>query len=108
MNEPSLEFCAQLKEGGTLLINADTVSETAEVPSGAKVYRVPFTGIATERLGRAQLANIVSIGALMRATGIFEKEFALQSLLKYFENKGKGKFNASNEKAYYFGYDAIV
>ncbi len=59
----------QAKEGSVILADADLA---ADVPDAAKfkVYKVPFTRIAQEELGRRIVANIVMLGALVGATGV--------------------------------------
>lgn len=106
MNQPSLDFCAELKPGGLLIVNCDAVEENIPIPDGFRVVRLPVSTLA-QKAGAPKGANIVSIGALIKLLGLFERENAEQTLCEFFENKGKGKFNASNLAAFRAGYDFV-
>ena len=106
MNQPSLDFCADLKEGGLLIVNSDSVEKDAVDESKYKVVWLPVNDLAVAA-GSVQSANIVSIGALIKLTGVFDIEEAEKTLCQFFEDKGKGKFNKFNVAALRAGYDAV-
>jgi 2-oxoglutarate ferredoxin oxidoreductase subunit gamma len=106
MNQPSLDFCSDLKEGGLLIVNSDSVEKDAVDENKYKVVWLPVNDLA-QQAGSVQSANIVSIGALIKLTGAFEIEEAEQILCQFFEDKGKGKFNKFNVAALRAGYDAV-
>lgn len=107
MNELSLRmFLPKISAGGLVLV-ADTVS----IPEGARqdlhYYRVDCTRLADE-LGNPKGANIIMIGAVVKLMGDFSKDSAIDGMNRMFEKKGKGKFNASNTRAFETGFDAIA
>lgn len=106
MNQPSLDFCSDLKEGGLLIVNSDSVEKDAVDDKKYKVVWLPVNDLAAEA-GSVQSANIVSIGALIKLTGAFDIEEAEQTLCQFFEDKGKGKFNKFNVAALRAGYEAV-
>lgn len=107
MNQPSLSFLEQLKPDGLALVNGDVVDESVEIKTAAKVIKIPFNTLAAQSCGRSASANIVSIGALIRATNIFRKEDAVSAMCSFFEKKGKGGFNEGNRKAFEAGYSCL-
>ncbi len=73
------KYIADLKIGGTLIVDADMV---ATVPEGDyHVIRLPIVSAAAEQLGRAQVANIVSLGAVVELTGAVSKEALVQAVV---------------------------
>ena len=105
MNKPSLDFAVQLKDDGILIVNSDVVEEDAEIKFKGKVLRVPINRLAIEATGRGQASNVVSVGVIMKQTGAFDKDTAIKNMKLFFEEKGKGKYNDDNEKAFLAGYN---
>ena len=69
MNLPSLiKFEPMIKPGGILLINTSFISQKA-ARSDITAYEVPVIEMAQE-LGNARVANMVMLGAFVRATSI--------------------------------------
>jgi len=67
MNQKSCdEFYPDLKPGGLLVVDSTFVKQ---VPT-PKVFQIPFTRIAREKLKREMVANIVALGALTQLTSI--------------------------------------
>ena len=67
MNQTSCDLYYQaLKEGGTLLIDSTFVNQ---VPTN-RAFRIPFTTLAREHLGRQIVANIVALGAISELTNV--------------------------------------
>ncbi len=67
MNQKSCdEFYPDLKAGGLLVVDSTFVKQ---VPT-PKVFQIPFTRIAREKLKREMVANIVALGALTQLTSI--------------------------------------
>ena len=65
-------YACDLREDGTLIIDSDMVTE---VPEGAfEVLPLPVVSTASEQLGRAQVANIVALGAIVERTAIVTKQ----------------------------------
>ncbi len=77
--EACSRYVADLKNGGFLVVDSDMVTQ---VPEGNyRVFRLPILSTATEELGRAQVANIVSLGAIVQLTGIVSKEAILNAVI---------------------------
>lgn len=107
MNGPAIDkFEKIIKPGGYLLVNSSLVDDSREYRNDIKVVKVPATDLAA-KVGNAKGSNIVMLGALIKATNIFEKEQFANSMCNYFENKGKGKFNAKNIEAYEAGFNEV-
>jgi 2-oxoglutarate ferredoxin oxidoreductase subunit gamma len=96
MNLPSLDkFEAQLKKGGTLIINSSLIERGAK-RSDVSTYQIPSNDIANE-LGNAKVANMVVLGAIIAATGAVSQESVLKAFAKMFAKKPG--LLAINEKA---------
>lgn len=88
-NETSIDkFEKQLKSGGVLFVNSSIVSEERKYRDDIKVIKVPATDIAND-LENPKGMNIVMIGALAAATGLFDKEYLKGAVDKYFADKGR-------------------
>ncbi|MDR2420562.1 MAG: 2-oxoacid:acceptor oxidoreductase family protein [Oscillospiraceae bacterium] len=73
MNLPSLlKFEKMVKPGGTLLVNSSIVARKTE-RGDIRVFEVPTIEIARE-LGSPKSANMVMLGAAVRATGVVRQE----------------------------------
>jgi len=70
-----------LKKDGLLLIDGELVKDIKCYPS--KIYSVNATGIA-DSLGRRIVANIVMLGAFVKAFGIVNPENILQTIIETF------------------------
>lgn len=106
MNKPSLDFAAQLKSEGVLIVNSNTVEDDTPIKFNGRTIRVPINDIAAE-LKNPKAGNVIAVGAMIRATGAFEKDLAMDTMCRFFEDKGKGKFNEANRKAFMAGYEYI-
>lgn len=79
MNRPSLEkFEAALKPGGILFYNSSLI-DIKPKRSDIKAYAIPANEIAIE-LGNARVANMVVMGALLKATGVVSVETVMKVL----------------------------
>ena len=84
------KYIGDLKSGGTVIVDSDMVSA---VPEGDyRVVRLPILSAASEQLGRAQVANIVSLGAVVELTGAVSKD-ALANAVVYRVPKGTEDIN---------------
>jgi len=69
MNQPSLtKFKDAVKPGGVLLYNSDLI-KLGEVRADIKIIAISANTVAAE-VGSDKVANIVMLGALMKASGI--------------------------------------
>ncbi|WP_456375255.1 2-oxoacid:ferredoxin oxidoreductase subunit gamma [Methanocaldococcus sp.] len=91
-----------IKEGGILLVDEDLVSTSEKPEVDVKIYKVPFTRIASEEIKLPIVANIVMLGALTKLTKIVSKESMekaiLDSVPKGTEEKNLMAFNIGYEK----------
>ncbi|MGI6582757.1 MAG: 2-oxoacid:acceptor oxidoreductase family protein [bacterium] len=107
MNQPSLDFAKSLKDDGVLIINSDIIDEGVTAETKARVIRIPVTSLAIEATKRAQPANVVAVGAVIKAIGIIDKDQSISAMKEYFEEQGKAMFNESNEAAFMAGYNYV-
>ena len=105
LNGPSFErFENQIKTGGTMIVN----SSLAKVEPKRKdiTYKfVPMTEIATN-LGNQKMANVVSLGALIKTIPFVKKESIIAIMKSKLTGK-KAQMLESNIQALEKGYLAI-
>lgn len=105
MNRPSMEkFENDVKPNGVLLYNK-TLIEVEPKRKDIKIFPVNVTGIASE-LGNVKLANVVALGALIKATGLIKKDSAIAAL-KYELTGKKAALLDINFKALDAGEQAV-
>jgi 2-oxoisovalerate ferredoxin oxidoreductase beta subunit len=86
-NAPSLaKFAPSVREGGLILYDSTVVQDLPSVPAGCRLIGVPFTALATN-LQRPVVKNIVALGALQAATGLFPPETFLATLKTVLKDK---------------------
>ncbi len=104
LNELSLlKFQDSMKPGGQLFINTSLIDESKVTRDDVEIFKAPVTDLAIS-LGNERAANICMLGYYCKKTGFFsEKEFS-DSMCEYFEESGKGKFNAKNVEAFSAGF----
>ena len=89
MNEPSLDkFKGYLRKGGCIIVNDSIIPADYPFPAGVRVCRVRATETADES-GNKRGANLVMLGALCRATGLFPLACIVEHTDGYFAEKGK-------------------
>ncbi len=104
-NAPSLaKFGPSVRKGGVVIYDSTVVAEAPVLDPSIKVFPVPFTGIATD-LGKAVVKNIVALGALQAATGIFPKETFLTAIRVAL--KDKCALVPLNEEAFAWGIKSV-
>lgn len=107
MNEPAIEkFEDMVKPGGYLFVNTSLVGEGRTYRDDVNVVKVNATDLATQ-VKNSKGSNIVMLGAVMKATDLYEKDFFIDAMCNFFEKKGKGKFNPKNIEAFEAGYAAV-
>lgn len=80
MNGPSLsKFQPALREDGVQVVNTSLI-ETAAVDPARRSVPVPVNRIADETFGNARLANMVALGALVRATACLDLKTVIGAL----------------------------
>jgi 2-oxoglutarate ferredoxin oxidoreductase subunit gamma len=106
MNLPSLErFEKTVAEEGVILVNSSLVARPTE-RNDVRVLSVPANDIAVS-LGDFQAANMVALGAVIKATGIISLELIKSAMAKMLSHKNDTKVIALNEQALDAGYNAV-
>lgn len=86
-NTPSLvKFAGSVRQGGLILYDSTIIQELPPMPAGVRVVGVPFTALATN-LQRPVVKNVVALGALQAATGLFPPETFLATLKTVLKDK---------------------
>ncbi len=86
-NTPSLvKFAPSVREGGLILYDSTIIEDLPPMPPGRRVIGAPFTALATN-LQRPMVKNIVALGALQGATGVFPPETFLATLKAVLKDK---------------------
>ena len=107
MNTPSFKkFVTMVKPGGTILVNADMMTEDTNVRDDIKVVSGHCNQIADE-VGHPKGANIVMIGAITKLLRDFTHDEGRDGMNDMFRKKGKSKFEAKNSAAFEAGYNAV-
>ncbi len=105
-NAPSLaRFGPQVVPGGVVVYDSSTVAEAPALDPRVRVYGVPFTKIAQD-LGKLVVKNIIALGALQAATGLFPKETFLGAIRQVL--KEKASLIPLNETAFSRGVEAVA
>jgi 2-oxoglutarate ferredoxin oxidoreductase subunit gamma len=96
------KYSKDLKDGGILLVDSDLVTK---LPQGNyTVVRFPIINTAKNEVGRAIVANIVALGAMVALTGIVSRESALKAVL----SRVPEAFVELNRKAFETGYNKAL
>jgi len=104
-NAPSLaRFGPTVVPGGTIVYDSSVIADVPLLAAGVKAIGVPMTRIATE-LGRTVVKNVVALGALQAATGIFPAETILTAIRQAL--KSKCAMIPLNEEAFARGSQAV-
>ena len=107
MNTPSFKkFVTMVKPGGTILVNADMMTEDTDVREDINVVKVHCNRLADE-INNPKGANIVMIGDITKLLGDFSHDEGLDGMNDMFRKKGKNKFESLNVAAFEKGYDAV-
>jgi 2-oxoglutarate ferredoxin oxidoreductase subunit gamma len=106
MNLPSFDrFEKTVAKGGTILVNSSLIARPAE-RNDVRVLNVPANDIAVS-LGNPQAANMVALGAVIKATGIIPLELIKSAMAKMLSHKNSAEIIALNEQALDAGYNAV-
>jgi len=104
-NAPSLaKFGPKVRPGGTIVYDSAVISELPAVAEGVRLVGVPFTTIASD-LGRAVVKNVVALGALQAATGLFPEDSLLTAIRQAL--KTKCAMIPLNEEAFAWGVKSV-
>ena len=106
MNLPSLDrFEKAVTESGTVVINSSLISRNIE-RQDLNALPVPVNDIAIS-LGNARAANMVALGAVVKATGIVPLDAVKKAMGEMLGKKSGGKIVKVNEQALDAGYNAV-
>ncbi len=104
MSEDAIEtHIGNMKEAGTVIVNSSIVS-SKEYREDLNVYEVPISDIAIN-LGDPRGMNLVSLGVLIKATNLYDKDEFLLGINSYF--KEKNIVDEKAEKSFIEGYNYI-
>jgi 2-oxoglutarate ferredoxin oxidoreductase subunit gamma len=106
MNLPSLDrFEKTVAKGGTILVNSSLIARQTR-RKDVRVIRVPANDIALS-LGNSQAANMLALGAVIKATGIIPLKLIKGAMAKMLSHKDSAETIALNEQALDAGYNAV-
>jgi len=114
LNEPSLnKFMPRMAEKAVIIANSSIIAQDKEF--AVKPYFVPVTDIANKEINNVKTANLVAVGALIKALEINCKNaqnnevLTLESALKACEKafQSKPELVEINKRAITAGYDYI-
>lgn len=89
MNEDAyVKYAPQLRKDAVLICNS-SVFTPGHIAEGIHAWGVDAMGLAAGA-GNPRGANLVLMGAMIRATGMIDVEVFEKALTAYFEKKGKG------------------
>lgn len=96
------KYARTVREGGIILVDSAWVKDTLATPPGTTVHRLPLTEIARDKVGKALVANVVALGAIVAVTDAISLEALEQAVLAR-APKGTEELN---RKALHAGYEA--
>lgn len=103
MNQPSfVRFQGALQSGGLLCANSSLV-HTESARTDIEIVAVPTSELA-ESLGSIKVANMIMLGALVRASSMISYDSMVENLAEIL-GKGRAKLLEMNKKALAVGYD---
>jgi 2-oxoisovalerate ferredoxin oxidoreductase beta subunit len=103
-NAPSLaKFGLSVKKNGFIIYDSSVAKDVKPADPSITVVGVPFTEIAVG-LGKSVVKNIVALGALQAATGLFPKDTFIAAIKEAL--KEKAALVPLNEQAFQAGMDA--
>jgi 2-oxoglutarate ferredoxin oxidoreductase subunit gamma len=103
MNQPSfVRFQGVLQSGGLLCANSSLVN-TESARSDIEILAVPTSELA-EKLGSIKVANMIMLGALVRASTMISYDTMVKNLTEIL-GEGKAKLLRLNREALAVGYN---
>lgn len=104
MHDDALQlFEEKVVSGGTIIFNADIMSESCVKRTDINVFGVKCSSLA-EKINNPRGANIIMTGAVLKACQDFTEEEGLAGMCDMFRKKGKAKFEEQNIKALKEGF----
>lgn len=101
MSQEALKkFAGKLDEDSILMVDSTNIND---IPAtSAKVFKIPYSRIAKETIGKEMVANIVALGALAAVTGVVTKESLMSALMSRIPRGTE----ALNKKALELGWNS--
>jgi 2-oxoglutarate ferredoxin oxidoreductase subunit gamma len=107
MNKPSLDkFCPRMEKDGILIFNSSLIDEKYVNRNDIKIIPIPLNELSIEITGSPRLANMIAIGAFVKATNVVDLEILKDSLKNVISERNL-KFIPDNIKAIDFGYNYV-
>ena len=97
--EAADKYANGIKKGGLLLLDDDFVKK--EPVGDFIVYRLPIMRMAKEDIGRAIVANVIALGAVIGMTGVVSREAGEEAVVR----RVPAAFKELNQKAFSLGYE---
>lgn len=97
--EAADKYANGIKKGGLLLLDDDFVKN--EPQGDFTVYRLPIMRMAKEDIGRAIVANVIALGAVIGMTGVVSREAGEEAVIR----RVPPAFKELNQKAFSLGYE---
>ncbi len=105
MNQPSFNrFQNILQSGGLMCFNASLVNSTS-IRSDIEVLAIPTSELA-EKLGTIKVANMIMLGALIKASDIISFDAMIKNLAELL-GEGKSKLIKLNREALEMGFNYV-
>ena len=106
MNQPSLEkFQPTVEDGGVHILNSSLVDPSLADTVRIRSIAIPANDMA-DKLGNIRMANMVALGAFIKATNILSLE-QVQASLKHVIGAHYAKLIPTNAKALEAGYSFV-
>lgn len=105
MNQPSFaRFQSVLQSGGLLCANSSIV-DTSAARRDIEVLNIPTSELA-EKLGTIKVANMIMLGAFIKASNIISFDFVIKHLSEIL-GEGKSKLIKMNKEALDLGFNYV-
>ena len=105
MNQPSFaRFQSILQSGGLILVNSSIV-DVSSARGDIEIVSVPTSELA-EKIGTIKVANMIMLGAFIKASGITSYDFMIKNLAAIL-GEGKAKLIKLNKEALEMGYNYV-
>lgn len=95
------QFASNVAEDAVIIV--DSSLNIPESLSGKRVLSLPILSAAVEKVGKAMTANIVAVGAINKALGLFDNEVLFEAVKRHIP----AGTEALNEKALAVGEDLV-
>jgi len=106
MNEYALTQHGKIcRPGAIALFNTDMGALDPALYPELRCYGVPCLTLGDKKAGSPRAANFVMLGAAIKLTGWFDRDFCAEQIEAYFKEERREKLIASNIKAFDAGYE---